>query len=342
MGGMGGLGGMMQGMGSHRASVRTPPHSSSSFYSTDEAFWAYNFSGLIPDAIPSVVYPHGVPPPPGGHPHVPASVASPTAPAVSPLPASSPTPASAPASSSPGGCIASMDDSASRGLPSAPSDLMASVAEEDYDSDPEFCWTGDKDGVVYSVDSNSCKSNNRVAPYPSCSHAAVVSASLPSFPPMGLSSPLASSSRRDSLVDHSDLPSSISSALHSLLARLSQCPIAPGSGGRLAIADSGATNHMFPDKSAFISYKTTSNLRFAWGITLTFLFLLGVPPLSPSMASESSFGMHYTYRALLSLSIAFGHISSNAVVVSLVPTTLACLFTSHLLFFQSTILRTAI
>ncbi len=75
----------MRGMGSYRASVPTPPHSSSSFYSSDEAFRAYNFSEPIPDAIPSVVYPHGVPPPPGGHPHVPASVASPTAPAVSPL-----------------------------------------------------------------------------------------------------------------------------------------------------------------------------------------------------------------------------------------------------------------
>ena len=62
MGGMGVLGGMWR-MGSHRASVPTPPHSSSSFYSSDEAFWAYNFSELIPDAIPSVVYPHGVPKP---------------------------------------------------------------------------------------------------------------------------------------------------------------------------------------------------------------------------------------------------------------------------------------
>ena len=70
-------------MGSHHASIHNPPHSSSSFYSTDEAFWAYNFSGPIPDTIPSVVYPHGVPPPPGGHPHVSASVAPPTAPAVS-------------------------------------------------------------------------------------------------------------------------------------------------------------------------------------------------------------------------------------------------------------------
>jgi hypothetical protein len=46
---------------------------------------------------------------------------------------------------------------------------------------------------------------------------------------------------------------------------LSQGPIAPGSSGCLAIADSGATDHMFPDKSAFISYKTTSNLKVRMG-----------------------------------------------------------------------------
>ena len=45
-----------------------------------------------------------------------------------PAPANSPTPASAPASTSPGGCIASTDDSASG---SAPLGLMAPVAEED-------------------------------------------------------------------------------------------------------------------------------------------------------------------------------------------------------------------
>ncbi len=50
--------------------------------------------------------------------------------------ANSPTPASALASTSPGGHIASTDDSA---LGSAPYGLMASVAEEGYDSNPEFC-----------------------------------------------------------------------------------------------------------------------------------------------------------------------------------------------------------
>jgi hypothetical protein len=84
MGGMGGFGGMRD-MGSHRAPVPTPPHSSSSFFSSNEAYRAYTFPDHIPHTIPSVVFPRDVPPPPGGHPHILASVASLTAPAVSPL-----------------------------------------------------------------------------------------------------------------------------------------------------------------------------------------------------------------------------------------------------------------
>ena len=43
------------------------------------------FHGLSRRRFLLVVFHPGVPPPPGGHPHVPASVASPIAPAVSPL-----------------------------------------------------------------------------------------------------------------------------------------------------------------------------------------------------------------------------------------------------------------
>jgi hypothetical protein len=91
-------------------------------------------------------------------------------------PAPSPAPAAPLASSpppSPGGRVAFADDqsfSGSVGSPSAPSGLMALVAEDNFDSDHEFCWTGDDNGFEYSplVGSSSCKSNARVAPYPSC------------------------------------------------------------------------------------------------------------------------------------------------------------------------------
>ena len=70
-------------MGFCRTFVRSPLYSSFSSYSNDNAFHAYNFPGPIPETIPSVIFHCEIPPPPGGHPHVPTSVASPTAPAVS-------------------------------------------------------------------------------------------------------------------------------------------------------------------------------------------------------------------------------------------------------------------
>ena len=94
----------------------------------------------------------------------------------------------------------------------------------------------------------------------------LVSHSLPSLPSLGSSSPSASSTCRASLVTTtSNSPPSISLALQSLLAKLTLSPIAPGSGSCLAIADSGATDYMLPDKTAFISYKTTSSLKVRMG-----------------------------------------------------------------------------
>ena len=186
---------------------------------------------------------------------------------LAPAPAGSPAPAPAPAAASttPGGRIASTDDSAMVGSPCALSGLMASVVEGDYDSDPEFCWAGNEEGVDYSVGSTPCKSNDRFALYLSGSHSAVLAYS-PTLPSLEFSSPSASSTRRDSSVIRSDLPPSISLTLQSLLSRLSQSSIAPDPGCHLAVTDSGATDHiMFPDKSAFISYKTTSHLKVCMG-----------------------------------------------------------------------------
>ena len=96
-----------------------------------------------------------------------------SAPGPAPTPAPAPAPLAMTPSPSPGGKVASVDDqsvSGSVGSPSAPSDLMASVAEDDSDSDQEFCWAGDDDGFEYSPSdgSSSRKSNTRVAPYQSC------------------------------------------------------------------------------------------------------------------------------------------------------------------------------
>ena len=150
--------------------------------------------------------------------------------------------------------------------PSAPSGLMASVAEDDFDSDEEFRWAGDESGLNYSpsVGSASRKSNARVAPYPSCHHVSVISTSY-SMPSVGFIQPLAAVSRRSLSMACLDSPRSISMALQSILSWLYDSLISPNSSRRLAVADSGATDCMLPDKLAFISYKSTSHLKVRMG-----------------------------------------------------------------------------
>ena len=128
---------------------------------------------------------------------------------------------------------------------------MASVAEDDFDSDEDFRWAGDESGLDYtpSVGSSSRKSNGRVAPYPSCHHVSVISTSS-STASVGFILPSAAVSRCSSSMTRSDPPPSISTALQSILSRLHDSLISPNSSCRLAVADSGATNHMLPDKLA--------------------------------------------------------------------------------------------
>ncbi len=64
------------------------------------------------------------------------------------------------------------------------------------------------------------------------------------------------------------------SDLSTLIATMSKASILPGSGQHFTVADSGATNHMFPDKAAFISYKAVTNLQVRMGIN-SFLPVLG-------------------------------------------------------------------
>ena len=119
-----------------------------------------------------------------------------------------------------------------------------------------FCWDGDDEGVDF-------KPNGSVSMYPS--------------PPVGpsLPSPISSSQScsRVSLeldpsslldVDHSPddiiLPPGLVSALHWAIS-----PEVFVDGLRLVVADTGATDHMVPDRSAFISYKAIWNIRVCMG-----------------------------------------------------------------------------
>ncbi len=183
------------------------------------------------------------------------------------LPAGSPTAAPAPvASPTPGGCSAVAYEALALGLAgsaTAPSGLVATVAEEYY-SDDDFRWEGNESGVEFGDSSFARKSNNNVAFYPSCNHVVVEAISPVSVCPVPTLK-----------VDHdvsTILPSVFSSCcinlskkLMSLIANMSASSILLDSHHQFMVANLGTTNHMFPDKLAFVSYKLVSNLCVRMG-----------------------------------------------------------------------------
>ncbi len=191
-----------------------------------------------------------------------APAASPPAPA----PAAS-TPAAA--SPSPGGRVATADLpplGGSTGSANAPSGLMACTLDvsEDFKSDDNFRWDGDESGTDY-VDH---KSNKSTALYPLCCSVAV--SLLQHVNTSAL--PTASSTL---LPLPSDEPViSLLRCLHQLIQRVSHSSISVLSSKCFAVAETGATNHMLPDKAAFTSYKSISNLQVQMGNN-SFILVLG-------------------------------------------------------------------
>jgi hypothetical protein len=132
--------------------------------------------------------------------------------------------------------------------------------------------------------------------------------SSPSHASVGFFIP--SASRSSSTAELSS-PHSISTAPHSLLQRLSHSSIFPDSSCRLAIADSGATHRMFPDKAAFISYKATSELKVQMGNN-SYLPILGRGSSIISLNGQRFlFGMLFMSRVLRCLYIA-SELTSNS------------------------------
>ena len=109
----------------------------------------------------------------------------------------------------------------------------------------------------------SGSSNNSVAFYPSCNHPATRLISL-SASSIGLTVPVTQS------LACINLPNN----LQSLIARMLRNSISPGYGRHFSVADVGTTNHMFPNKLAFISHKTISNLQ-VWMGNNSYLPVLG-------------------------------------------------------------------
>ncbi len=169
--------------------------------------------------------------------------------------------------------------SGSTGSETAPSGLTAALAitseaTDNFDSDDHLQWAGNESGVGCS---DYLKSNKAVAPYtPSCSSTAVSFTS--SFSLMAL--PMVSISL---VVDHSTSSTSIplschiinlSCKLRCLILQVSQSLIGIKSSKHFAVADTGATDHMLPDKLAFISYKAVFNLQ-VWMGNNAFIPVLG-------------------------------------------------------------------
>jgi hypothetical protein len=117
-----------------------------------------------------------------------------------------------------------------------------------------------------SVSSALPKSNDDSALYyPSCNHTVAEASSRP-LGPLQLSCPIHVASSSTSFV--------LSKTLPSIIERMLAASILPTSGCRFTVADSGATNHMFPDKLAFISYRLVRNLQVCMGNS-SFLPVLG-------------------------------------------------------------------
>jgi hypothetical protein len=130
----------------------------------------------------------------------------------------------------------------STGQTTAPSGLVATLAEEEFASDKKFFWEGDESGPDYTTPS-ACNSNNNVALCPSCLYVAIehipcTRASVSHTAPCPVVDPLHPSSGINS---HCIV---LSKRLWAIIACMVHASIHPGSSSCFTIADSGATDHM--------------------------------------------------------------------------------------------------
>ena len=129
----------------------------------------------------------------------------------------------------------------------APAGMTASlVADEDEDSTDSFRWDGDKDGVTFD---EAVKPKASVSSYlPSTPNPSCCRVSFEAGPTCSVTQ----------LANDIILPP--------LLVRLLLKAIpTTNSGSRFVVADTGATDHMVPDRGAFISYKSIHGLRVHMG-----------------------------------------------------------------------------
>jgi hypothetical protein len=164
--------------------------------------------------------------------------------------------------------------------------MAAVVTDGDKDSTDSFLCDGDEDGVTFKEATKqytSISSYPPSSPSPSCCRV-----SLEAFSP----GPACSVTQS---VDNIVLPP--------VLVQLLLKAIPTTSGGtsfHLVVADTGATDHMVPNRGAFISYKSVQGLRVRMGVTIP-LLLSWVVERRLSLSTASVF-----LSAMSSMSHAFG------------------------------------
>ncbi len=117
------------------------------------------------------------------------------------------------------------------------------VADEDESSTDSFRWFDDEDGVTFE---EAVKPKSSVSWYPpSTSNPSCCRVSLEGGPTCSVT---------QSATDNTLPPALVQSLLKAIPTTSSGTPF------RFVVADTGATDHMVPDRGAFISYKSIQGL----------------------------------------------------------------------------------
>jgi hypothetical protein len=150
------------------------------------------------------------------------------------------------------------------GSAGTPGAFTAATESNSYDLGDDFDYEGKYEGKVYS--NGNSKSN--VPVYPCASHASVNNLS-PDLPPVTTSCRRSTSSIDPKGIRTVRLPKLVTALLNNPLAHsiaFMSSKLWPRTS--LLVANTGATDHMIPDKSAFISYRPVSRRHVRMGNNL--------------------------------------------------------------------------
>jgi hypothetical protein len=171
-----------------------------------------------------------------------------------------PAPALAPASNVPPASNATVGSS------SVPGGFSATTKGDAYDSADEYEYEGKWSGAIYSHSTN--RNNARdlyVGSGPYCHHASTKKISSDTAPSSDVYASLRTSSNLQG-IKTIYLPKAVLNLLQNLMAQRRHTDISPiGTSTTFIVANTGATNHMLPKKTAFISYTPVMGQRVRMG-----------------------------------------------------------------------------